>query len=756
MVWVPVLGVVLIAAVFAAVMVLMWRNTETDIAQKVLRTIACAGYALLFGGLEVLLAGAGADGDVTGPQLLFDLACACASLGGVSALVAQARALRATPRVGVVQAVVAWVFPLLAIPGVSVLCFLFLEMPSNPDLLQIADPYLTCELAVITGVVAGFWLICQRRPVGFIVPLAASLLFGAAEHFVEVFKSSAISPADLRSFGTGLSVAGGYEYEIGTTPLIVFALFAFSVGALAWVRDPLGFVPWRDAEALASERGARLSRGMRVGAEAVVSVLLGIVLIAVPVSSARNTSWSEEGVTFDYWDLQYSVDEYGLIPSFFAALEFEEVQEPAGYQHDEAEVLQSGLVQLYDQYVGATPERQAAVAQFDAAKPNVILIMNESFADLSFLGDLEVGYAGPEYLRSMEAIAKGATSVSIYGGGTCNSEFEALTGTSLGYTRADFTPYVLCDLSRIETAPKLFKDLGYETTAIHPEDPSNWSRDQVYPAIGFDEFISESAFKNAERVRGHVSDAAVYEEALDVIAESDAPQFIFGLTMMGHGGYETGLIAEEDNVGYDFSAYLDESDGAALNEYLSTIRLSDRHIQELLVQLEELDEPTVVVFFGDHEPWVAGDLVERFADASDVTRYQQSRYRTDYFIWSNYEVAGGTADQYEGTMSPADLLSWTMSSIGAPLSAYEKASFISRAWAPANNLFGYLSSAGEWYPLSAADAVAGEAVFEEGMGIIGQCMAEGIPWSEVHPNQDAVMVNVMEWIAYLNFAEALT
>lgn len=820
----------IILAALCAAIVFVRLDSMRSCKERVAKLVPTALWSVVYIAIELFLCAFAATGKIVGDSCIFVLSAICVCFGGVSSIASKvclpySQSLffehrhmtnEVTPpssglhaaaptvskrgrvfRCAYTQAI-KWLISLLSIAGASLLCFLFLEMPSNASFLSLEGIFLTSELAAIAGVVAGMWFIGQRRPVGLILPMIVTLFYGIAEYFVELFKKSAITPSDLRSIATGMSVAGGYEYEITTELLFLIGVFGFVAGLLTWLRDPLACflmdkenVGYRVGSG-SSSSGAVASR-QSVGfvakniAAGFVSLLIGIALVVLPLNAAMSVNWRSEGLGYNGWAMDEAVDSNGLIPSFMAALQLESLETPEGYDSEKAGMLEKGLSELYDRYVGSTAERQAAVAQFDEIHPNVIVIMNESFADLSFFDGLGVGYSGPEYLTSMDAIAKGLTSVSVHGGGTCNSEFEALTGTSLGYAGIGSYPFAIYDLSNIETLPKRFRSFGYETIGIHPAVATNWSRDKVYPKIGLDVFIDVDGFSNAEQVRGFVRDSATYDMILDKLIENDEPQFIFDLTIMGHGGYGTGLISEEDNVALDLAGVMDEGLSAATNEYLSLIRMSDNDIGELLAELKQLDEPTVVAFFGDHQPGISADLWRIFTDGSEDIGNVELLRQTDYFIWSNYDVDGrswpidhegevaddqserfealtdstreGGSVLYEGGMSPADLVAWTMDFIGAPLSDYEKAGYISRYWIPSINSTGYMDIGEEWHFLADAYGAEGSDTFAEGMRIIEEAMEQGLPadgvaspLEESRQHQDAVMVNVMRWITYLNFA----
>lgn len=844
--WIPLVGIISLVILLALGLIVVWRTTSQGLSKKILRTLSTTAWTALFIAIEVALISFANNDAVTGSASLFGIAAASSALAGIAAIATRTRSFAKRPCRNtaddpllstsdqnidrsfnattivkkILRIIASWLIPLFAIAPITLICFVCLELPSNPHFLSIDDIYLTSELTILAGFVAGCWFIFQRKPIGFVVPVIASFVYGMCEFFVEAFKAAAIMPGDLRSMGTGLNVAGGYDYELTTRILFCLVLATLAIAAIMLIRDPLSnFLAKKglshttrldieEQDDLSDKKIRRKKSFLHLGKNAValvLSVLLGVYVIWIPINQALTVDWEEEGVVFDYWQTQNSIDEFGIIPSFIAALQLEQLDPPTGYTTEKAERIQTGMAGLYDQYVASTSQRAAAVEQFDQTKPNVILIMNESFADLSALSGLGVGYPGPEYLHAMDAIAKGKTSVSVYGGGTCNSEFESLTGISLGYVAGGIDPYAVYDLSNIDTIPKEFKALGYTTTAIHPEDPNNWGRNQVYPAIGIDTFISHDSFMDAETSRGHTTDKATYEMVLDQLKSSDDPQFIFDLTMQGHGGYETGMIPEEDNLGYNFNGIVDENAGAATNEYLSSVKLSDQDLEYLIAELQELDEPVVVAFFGDHHPGFSWWFQERFADTSTEIAAQEAMYQTDYFVWANYDIAGSgwdgnkTESVYTGSMAPASLMSWTMSLIGAPLTNYQKADYVSRWWIESNNLFGYLDAAsGEWLPVSEAQAVAAQDdIYEQSMAIIqaaaelghipepgelletttpalsdGEAANESeeanneaaandeegetiVPEKGTLAYQDAVMDNVMRWLAHLNFSERL-
>ena len=159
---------------------------------------------------------------------------------------------------------------------------------------------------------------------------------------------------------------------------------------------------------------------------------------------------------------------------------------PEGYADDAARETEEAYAARYDETLGAEPGREAAVAQFAETRPTVICVMNETFADLSLLGGETWGYEGPSRYDSLDGtLASGSLAVSVLGGGTCNTEFEFLTGVPLAYVGDGKYPYSLYDLSASPSLARQFSELGYQTTAMHPNYATNWNRESVFEQLGY-------------------------------------------------------------------------------------------------------------------------------------------------------------------------------------------------------------------------------------------------------------------------------
>jgi phosphoglycerol transferase MdoB-like AlkP superfamily enzyme len=282
-------------------------------------------------------------------------------------------------------------------------------------------------------------------------------------------------------------------------------------------------------------------------------------------------------------------------------------------------------------------------------KPNVICIMSEAYADLSRIREFETSEpVMPYFDQLMDESMYGDLAVSIFGGGTCNTEFEFLTGYSMAYLLPGSSVYTLYVNNSIDALPSIYADNGYRTVALHSFDGSWWDREQKYPMLGFDEFYTRDDFDpSAQIVRRYISDMSTFEKITEIYDESEEPLFLFCVTMQNHADFAD----HYDNMAYDIHLTdIAKADGSSFNyaeNYLSLLRESDDALEYLIEYLRDSDEPTIVCFFGDHCPTLDPEFYDLLlqTDLGGITLEQSVPiYETPYFIWANYDIgAGGTS-----------------------------------------------------------------------------------------------------------------
>ena len=225
-----------------------------------------------------------------------------------------------------------------------------------------------------------------------------------------------------------------------------------------------------------------------------------------------------------------------------------------------------------------------------------------------------------------KATAFGTLSVPALGANTVRSEFGFLSGvddSNLGAHK--FNPYEsVLKGWQVETLPKLLKRLGYRTVCIHPYFAEFYSRDRVFPLLGIDEFIDVSAFDGAERAGHFVSDAAVADKILEVLAKTDQPTFVFAITMENHGPLHLeNVLPEEIGALYDSAPPVGFDD---LSAYLRHLKNADQMVARLTSAFDLMPTPVSLCWYGDHVPIMPDvyDLLQNWPSDSD------------YLIWNNW------------------------------------------------------------------------------------------------------------------------
>lgn len=264
--------------------------------------------------------------------------------------------------------------------------------------------------------------------------------------------------------------------------------------------------------------------------------------------------------------------------------------------------------------------------------PNIIVVQLESFFDptrVSFLQCSEDPI--PNWHALCQNYSNGFYTVPTVGAGTANTEFETLTGMSLRFFGPGEYPFksVLKD-TPCESAAFDLKKLGYGTYAVHNNEANFYSRKRVYQNIGFDVFTSEEYMNTQDDVNhnGWMKDRDLIKPIMDSLDDTEGKDFVFTVTVQCHGAYPTEQVLEDPEI--TVSGCPTEASNNAWEYYVNEIHEEDAFIQQLIDTLSARDEPTVVLFYGDHLPTMG-------LSDSDLT--QGNTYQTNYLIWNNYGLA---------------------------------------------------------------------------------------------------------------------
>lgn len=271
---------------------------------------------------------------------------------------------------------------------------------------------------------------------------------------------------------------------------------------------------------------------------------------------------------------------------------------------------------------------------------NLIFVMNESFSDPLRLEGFQTDRDPFSFFREFSDSTLSGNSLSqSSGGGTANSEFEALTALSMEPFAVNIsTPFVqLTDqMDNVPSVAKFMQEMGHVSTAIHAHNYRFYRRREVYNSLGFDEIIFSDTMQYTETLDGspYISDASAYREVLTVMEETPERDFIHLVTMQNHLPH----ASRYDTVYFDSSG---SGNNAEANGYLQDMYHSDQFLENFIEELDNLDEPTILVFWGDHLPGFYGNQIRE--NNSDLVLHE-----TPLLIYSNYTDLEGNI----GTISP--------------------------------------------------------------------------------------------------------
>lgn len=583
-----------------------------------------------------------------------------------------------------------------------------LEFPSNIAVWNMKPVPFLIDMVIALGLVAVPFLVSSGRTLASKIMCVVLFAIGIAEYTVLQFKNLPIQPGDLFALGTaaavGANTTSGYTLTVGTGCMYgIAALIASLILISLTSRDRKRIVEANGEQAACSIWVADGENADDLAKRAIGYRIVGWVLFALFIGQFTIPYANGLGISVYTWKPIPSYQDNGFLSSFVSTAQLMIPQKPKGYSKKTADKAVKELASRYDEENGEGSAAKAAIDQYTQQKPNIVVVMNETFSDLSIYDSIkDAGYDGPQYLKSLypDSILHGTLQVSAMGGGTCNSEFETLTGNSMAFIGSGVYPYETYNMN-IDNLVSQLKGQGYDTHAIHPAAGSNWNRDGVYSAFGFDTFDDEATFTGATRFRNRIDDASTYSKTLEYLNGSDTPQFIFDVTLMGHSGYETGLVPEDKRVNCTVDG-LDEKNQNKLNEYLATSNEEDAQLKTLIDGIKKSKKPTIVLFFGDHQP----ALSEAIGGESDDIVQTEMQWQTCYTMWANYDVAGSVKGTELDT-STSYLSALLCHEAGIPMTDRQKAAYLLMEDVPKINVVGaYLAKNskhdGEWENVDAA------------------------------------------------------
>lgn len=493
---------------------------------------------------------------------------------------------------------------------------------SITELFKIGIKYILLNLLTCYVLFSIFFIIINRLWLSCFIFSMMTFLVSAVNYYVIQLHSFPLTVSELGNFKTALNVIGGYDLKLYKI-LPLAAIFIFECILYFYLKR----CKHKDTRCLKNI----IIRDICI---CLASAFMLFVCYFMPNPYMPKPR---------FWSWKVAYQQYGYLPCTIATAYYsarDTVEKPDGY---------------YEGCVKNIKINRKNAANHEA--PDIILILNESFYDLSIITDLKTDIPYMEYISSMENTIKGY--VANPGGGTNPSEYELLTSNSMKLMHSEI-PFNVFNMNDANSIVTHLKQLGYYTIGAHGSDSMNYNRERTYAAMGFDEIHFNEDFVHMKYYgnREVATDESLYENLLSWYEQSgERPRFAFLLTIQNHGGWDLNESSLDTvHAENDFGEYDGEID-----EYLSCIRMSDRAFKEFTSQLKNINRDIIVCMVGDHGP----HLIDKIAEDSESLL----RISVPFVIWANYDIEDRS--EIDGkTISMNYLVPSLLNTAGVKLSPY--------------------------------------------------------------------------------------
>ena len=458
-----------------------------------------------------------------------------------------------------------------------------------------------------------------------IVILAVGIIVAAIEHFKVEIRYEAILPADLGFLGSNTGNMLTF-IPAGAHVTILVALGAFAV--LLALSLVLRHFDGRKGRMIRTDN---LSLNLTSRLILLLLPILVFALYCIHVSttdSLANKFSRALGDTPSMWDSVYDAQRNGPLVAFTRQLNPKIMDKPSNYSEETMKK------------VAARYQKEAET--INASRTNnltdstVVYVLSESFSDPSRVPGLKTNKDSMPNIRKIKAgTTSGLMLSSGYGGGTANLEYMGLSGLSMANFESSLSsPYQQLVPSQHWT-PTINQLWGAPVNSLgyHPYESSMYSRATNYKKFGFSHFYTltgPDVIKYQDKIdeSPYVSDKSSYDSALEGIKSGKTNKFIQIITMQNHMPYHEWYENNDYTAESTTGTPLGDDEQQSIETYQKGVEITDQATQEFLNELDALDKPVSVVFYGDHLPGI-------YSSASEDDNNSLALHLTDYFIWSN-------------------------------------------------------------------------------------------------------------------------
>lgn len=353
--------------------------------------------------------------------------------------------------------------------------------------------------------------------------------------------------------------------------------------------------------------------------------IAALLLVGLPVTTQAAQS---SNVLASYFaNIAEGYSDYGFVYGFSTSVVGRGMSKPDDYSEETIEAINT-LVDSASEDTKVTGENA----------PNIICVLLESFSDPYEINFLNMSEDPVPNFHELEAnYSSGYLTVPVVGAGTANTEFEVLTGMSMQYFGTGEYPYkTILKQTDVESIASDLSGIGYGTHVVHNNTATFYSRNNAFSMMGFDTFTSKELMNISQYTpNGNwpTDDVLVGETVKAMNATENQSDFVYTITVEGHGDYSTDKILE--NPAIAVSGASDESSNNQWEYYVNMLHEVDDFIGDLIDAVDKRGEDTMIVFFGDHLPTLG--LTDEDMKSGDI-------FKTKYITWNNMGLPKEDAD----------------------------------------------------------------------------------------------------------------
>lgn len=446
-------------------------------------------------------------------------------------------------------------------------------------------------------------LLVRRRTFVYVVVTVLYVIIGSINFYLLSYRTTPFTGVDITLIDSLADILTKYFSGFQIVLVSVLLIILIVVLAFLWVILP--------------KRKVKMHR--------LVS-LLCIVLYVFSIGYVTNFALSKYVLSRKFGNLKISYQEYGFAYCFSVTVIDSGIDMPDGYS-------KTMINRILD------PSNTANADSTDYKTPNIIIVQLESFFDPTDVIGLELSEDPlPNFHKYSDEFTSGYVTVPTVVAGTCNTEFEMITGMDRSFFGPGEYPYkTILRETAAESIPYDLLQIGYSTHAIHNNKAAFYGRNVVYANLGFQTFTPIEYMSDLEYTpNGWAKDNALIEPIIDALDSSEGPDYVYTVSVQGHGSYPSEASTDYQKIkvlgGLDSEEQVNE-----VQYYVNEINEMDEFIGNLIDTVNQKDEDTIIIFFGDHLPGVG---------LSDDDLINDNMYQTKYFIWDNMGLEEQDQDVY--------------------------------------------------------------------------------------------------------------